>query len=104
MVVLLVRGPARSWRALELRAWGTSPVCPVPTVTMARTEKPRAKKGMREEPLVRLSGHGHLFWQRCEDKASPPQSLTLLFFCHGRSEQSTTAFGSWNLATWFVFS
>ena len=101
-VALLVRGP---WRSREGaggehqpgspgRGLGVHPPCapawPLPRGT-ARMEKPRAEKGMREECLVKLFGHGSFFWQRCEDKASPSQSTTLLLCCQRRSEQSTTA-------------
>lgn len=114
--VLLVRGPRRSREAAGVRqaeshgqGLGAHPPCapsqPLPGNT-ARTAKPRAEKGMREERLVRLSGHGSFFWPTREDKASPSQSITLLFFCQGRCEQSSApSHGSsaWNAAAWFVF-
>lgn len=64
---------------------GRVPCAPQPRGT-ARTEKPRAEEGMRGERSVRLSGRGSFFWQRCEAKASPPQSVTPLFSCLSAQE------------------
>lgn len=72
------------------RGLGQVPYAPQPRGT-ARTEKPRAEEGMRGECSVRLSDHGSFFWQRCEAKASSPQSITSLFSCQCRNEQSITA-------------
>lgn len=84
-------------RALEVCARDVGRIPPVPHPSPCpgawqgwRSPEPR-RKGMRKERSVRLFGHGSFFWQRREDKASPSQPVTLLFFCQRRSEQSPAA-------------